>query len=81
MRLLVGSLSLQPAGLHGSLNEPLSGNIELRVTPDSSLKLRGKSFLLPPIGNSGLMLCGITLESSQEKTPDCTVHIGKKIFL
>ncbi len=37
-----------------------------------------RSFHLPPIDNSGLMLCGITLESNPEKTPDSTVHIGRK---
>ncbi len=41
-RLRIGSLSLQPAGLLDSLNEPLSGNSTLRVTPCASLKLRGE---------------------------------------
>jgi hypothetical protein len=40
-RLRLGSLSLQPAGLLGSPNEPLSGNLVLRVTPCTSLMLHG----------------------------------------
>jgi len=40
-RLPIGSLSLQPAGLLGPLNEPLSGNLVLRVTPCTSLSLHG----------------------------------------
>jgi len=40
-RLRLGSLSLQPAGLLGSPNEPLSGNLMLQVTPCTSLMLHG----------------------------------------
>lgn len=40
-RLRLGSLSLQPAGLRGSPNEPLSGNLVLQVTPCTSLTLHG----------------------------------------
>ena len=37
----IGSLMLQPAGLLGSLIEPLSGNLMLQVTPHTSLLLHG----------------------------------------
>ena len=47
-RLHVGSLSLQPAGLLDSLKEPLSGNLMLQVTLNTSLKLRGRTTELPP---------------------------------
>ena len=46
-RLRKGSLSLQPAGLLDSLNEPLSGNLMLRVTPHTSLKLHGRMSQFP----------------------------------
>jgi hypothetical protein len=41
-RLRVGSLSLQPAGLLGSLIEPLSENLMFRIAPNIFLKLRGE---------------------------------------
>ena len=46
-RLHPGSLTLQPAGLLGSLTEPLSGNLMLQVTLYTSLKLRGRTTELP----------------------------------
>src|SRR5512143_3463512 len=39
-RLHLSSLSLQPAGLLSSLTEPLSGNLVLQVTLNTSLMLR-----------------------------------------
>ena len=42
-RLPLGSLSLQPAGLLGSLTEPLSGNSVPQVTLHTSLMLRGRT--------------------------------------
>ena len=46
-RLHLGSLALRPAGLLGSLTEPLSGNLMLQVTLYTSLKLRGRTTELP----------------------------------
>ena len=46
-RLRIGSLALQPAGLLDSPKEPLSGNSVLRVTPHTSLQLRGRTAELP----------------------------------
>jgi hypothetical protein len=46
-RLPIGSLPLQPAGLLGSLIEPLSGNLVLQVTLYTSLTLRGRTAQLP----------------------------------
>jgi len=46
-RLRIGSLALQPAGLLGSPKEPLSGNLLLRITPRTSLQLRGRTAELP----------------------------------
>src|SRR4030043_949546 len=46
-RLLIGSLPLQPAGLLGSLYEPLSRNLVLQVTLYTSLKLRGRTAQFP----------------------------------
>ena len=47
-RLHLGSLTLRPAGLLDSLKEPLSGNLMLQVTLNTSLKLRGRTTKLPP---------------------------------
>ena len=47
-RLHLGSLTLQPAGLLSSLTEPLSGNLMLQVTLNTSLQLRGRTTELPP---------------------------------
>ena len=46
-RLPIGSLPLQPAGLLGSLFEPLSGNSALQVTLYTSLQLRGRTAKFP----------------------------------
>ncbi len=46
-RLHIGSLALQPAGLLDSLIEPLSGNLMLRVTPNTSLQLHGRTAEFP----------------------------------
>ena len=46
-RLHLGSLSLQPAGLLDSLTEPLSRNLVLQVTPNTSFKLRGRTTQFP----------------------------------
>ena len=42
-RLPLSSLSLQPAGLLSSLTEPLSGNLVLQVTLNTSLALRRRT--------------------------------------
>jgi len=46
-RLPIGSLPLQPAGLLGSLYEPLSENLVLQVTLYTSPKLRGRTAQFP----------------------------------
>ena len=46
-RLLIGSLPLQPAGLLDSLDEPLSGNLVLQVTLNTSLQLHGRTAEFP----------------------------------
>ena len=46
-RLRVGSLALEPAGLLDSLNEPLSENSVLWVTPHTSLLLHGRTAEFP----------------------------------
>jgi len=46
-RLPIGSLPLQPAGLLGSPSEPLSGNLVLQVTLNTSLLLRGGTAEFP----------------------------------
>ena len=46
-RLHPGSLALRPAGLLESLTEPLSGNLMLQVTLNTSLKLHGRTTELP----------------------------------
>ena len=46
-RLHLGSLTLRPAGLLDSLTEPLSENLVLQVTLNTSLKLHGRATELP----------------------------------
>ena len=46
-RLHLGSLMLRPAGLLDSLTEPLSGNLMLQVTLNTSLQLHGRTTELP----------------------------------
>ena len=46
-RLHLGSLTLRPAGLLDSLKEPLSENLMLQVTLNTSLQLRGRTTELP----------------------------------
>ncbi len=46
-RLRVGSLALEPAGLLDSLNEPLSENSVLWVTPHTPLLLHGRTAEFP----------------------------------
>jgi len=46
-RLHLGSLALRPAGLLDSLTEPLSGNLMLQVTLNTSLQLHGWTTELP----------------------------------
>ena len=56
-RLLVGSLSLQPAGLLDSLSEPLSGNLVFRITLYTSLKLCGRTVEFPPSDFNRQVIC------------------------
>ena len=56
-RLLIGSLPLQPAGLFGSLDEPLSGNSVLQVTLHTSLQLRGRTAEFPRPDSNWQVMC------------------------
>jgi hypothetical protein len=56
-RLPIGSLPLQPAGLLGSLDEPLSGNSVLQVTLYTSLQLRGRTAEFPRPDSNWQVMC------------------------
>ena len=56
-RLPIGSLPLQPAGLLGSLSEPLSGNLVFQVTLHTSLQLRGRTAELPRPDSNWQVIC------------------------
>jgi len=53
----LGSLTLQPAGLLDSLSEPLSGNLLLQVTLNTSPKPRGPTTEFPRIDFNQQVIC------------------------